>query len=206
MLQEYLLQSAQAVVGREQRCDPDVVREAARSVAVHCANQIRLGIDTRQLHVLFSRALWSVGETTAAQRMLELGVESRRIRSTLMALLDARALAPELWPLVGSGTIRYHESWLAVDSESVWCLDTTQIPGWADETELAQSLAIQRILKEVAPVWDRTAGRGCLASRGEVGCGSVGWQIDVLRAWLQKCASRRGWSAIPRVIQLEISA
>lgn len=206
MLQETLIKSVHQYADLSTGHDLDVVREAARSVAVHCASRIRFGIETGQLHLLFSRALWSVGETAVAEQMLELGVESRQIRATLLALLQAGAVAPDLWPLVGNGTIRYHESWLAADSQPVWCLDTPRITGWGDETELAQSLALKRIICSLAQVWDQTNGAGCLATRGEVGQDRPGWQIRMVRAWLEQCAHLRGWRSIPRVLRMELSA
>ena len=201
ILQNHLLESARAALPADEP-EPCVVREAAHSVAVYCRAAVMRGVTTQELHVLFSRALWSVGRMDAARQVLELGVESRRMRVTLLALLSGRALSPDLWSLVGAGAIRLRERSVAFDAEAVWCVDTSRISGWESDTELARHLALQRILSLLAPVWDAASGQGMLAIR----CTTPDKEEikRLARNRLRKVASARQWQHCPHVVQLRL--
>lgn len=200
VLQDHLLQAAQMAL-LPSESERDCVKEAARSVAMYCAPSLSRGIGTQNLHVLFSRALWTVGAVDEARRLLEREVESKRVRAGVLALLSANVSVPELWPLVDRGAIRYGDEWLALENGSVWCLDLNGLPGWQSDTELARSMAGQRLVSLLAPVWDATSGRGHLGLLGSVAdCKEAQWMLQSRLEWI---AIQRNWMHCPRVVRLK---
>lgn len=198
LLQHHLLQAVRQVLP-ETESNRALVTEAARSVAVYCAPALSDGIPTEDLHVLFSQALWSVGEVDSARHVLELEIESRRLRTTLTKLLSARGLTPDLWMLALSGVLRHHQPWMGFEDGPAWCLDVQQISGWPSDTELARSMAVDRIVSRLAPVWDATSGRGCLAVK--IPAGVSGEECEWASARMVRLAAQRGWSHRPHVVR-----
>ena len=146
-----------------------------------------------------ARALWSVGEHTAAHTvaagLLADGADEPDARRVLEQsafdprlgfLLEARVLRPLRW--------QYQPEPLA------WVLDFGRLQrDTAGHMALFCLRGLQDMLAAAAGVWDDTAGRGALALKG--------WPApqeaeDFCRAFLERCRHRRGWAATPRVLQL----
>ncbi len=179
-----------------------VFRDVARSVAVYCADDLRRGIPSTDLHVLLSRALWGVGATDTAEQVLTDHLEQRSIKMTLKALLSVSDVSPMLWRAVVRGAVRRRTDWLSADHMPLWVLDLERIHMAACDMELARFMTARILLRALAPVWDATTGHGALAVRGHDAPAQSpaipSFCSDVLR---HESRVRR-WRAVPRVLRL----
>jgi hypothetical protein len=142
--------------------------------------------------MLSSRALTSIGEHRAAQRVL----------------------------VHGTGLVRPAQ-WEVTGGDAMWVLDLKQITVLSDtclELVLFQSLNL--IVETLADVWNETAGRGVLGLRHVSSAASRllgredGKQLEemareirgVCEDKLAKIAGERGWDDTPSIMDLDLFA
>ena len=178
-----------------------VFRDVARSVAVFCADDLRRGIPSTDLHVLLSRALWGVGATDTAEHVLTDHLEQRSIKKTLQALFSVSDVSPMLWRAVVRGAVRRRTDWLSADHMPLWVLDLERIHMAACDMELARFMTVRILLRALAPVWDTATGHGALAVR----CRDEPPQSLAIPAFcrdvLRHESRIRRWRVTPRVLR-----
>ena len=147
-------------------------------------------VDSRYLVMLAARALSSIGEGSAARRLL---------------LYGTGLVVPSEWDVTGD--------------EAVWVLDLRQITVRDDAPlELVFFGSLNIILETIAEVWDSTQGRGTLGLRHV--CGAVGALMggsgskkrsaeltdeirSLCRRKLDQVGRERGWEETPQVMDLD---
>jgi hypothetical protein len=190
---------------------PQSVDEAARAVAAYCVHDLeRQALTQRHLQLLFSHALCRVGEREAARRLLgEQGAGTGHADGCIAVL--ERASSP--WPAVDWLARRvYREAdFAAFPDGCCWTLDWARLqPAEGVALECTYFQLLRTLLREAAPLWDPTSGRGTLAHAGLAhhfaGTGVQrralrrSWVCDVLdwsRLLLARTAAERGWAAAP---------
>ncbi len=173
---------------------PDWADEVSKAVSAYVEDGTSAGIyvDSDALVLLTSRAMSSVGQKDAAQRVLVFG---------------CGVVTPSTWELLGSGT--------------TWTLDFGRLTGPASDAslELVFFGSLQAVLASIAEVWDETAGAGTLALRhARAAASSVvgkhkgpGIQafVEEIRhtclAKLHQLAGKRTWQTVPDLLLLEVT-
>jgi hypothetical protein len=147
-------------------------------------------VESKYLVMLTSRALSSVGEGAAARRLL----------------------------LFGTGLVKPSE-WEVSGGDSMWVLDLKQMTVRTDVVlEMVFFNSLNIVLDSIADIWDENSGRGVLGLRNvccvaEAMIGSAAKKSKALVAAreireascskLEKIGKDRGWSEIPRVVDLD---
>lgn len=187
----HLTGELESVCGEELTIDADNVQELAR--AVECFVEEEVGgdaVDSKYLVLLASRALTSLGEGTAAQRML---------------LFGTGLLKPAEWEVSGSA--------------AMWVLDLRQMTVRDDAgLELVFFGSVNMILEAMAYLWDASEGSGvlglrhvCLTAASILGDGARDVDVFALAqelrsmcsAKLEQIGQERGWSSLPHVLNLD---
>ncbi len=175
-------------------------RDMARGVATYCADDLVHGMPASYVPMLVSRALWGVGETDAAECVMNGHVEQRAVKQTLKALLSVSDVSPVLWKAVVAGAVRWNKEWITAEQAPVWRLDLTRIRRTACDMELASLLMVRTLVRALAPAWDATAGAGTLTVRVDGSERADRTMPAYIRSVLQREATARKWTATPRVL------
>lgn len=171
--------------------DEDMVEQLSRAVACYLEQDRAVTLTTsRDLALLASRALASLGETGAARRMV---------------VFATGLVKPAEWEVRNRGTL--------------WILDLRQMtvqdqPG----LELLLFHSLRMILEAMAEVWDRTGGHGSLGlqhvcqtavalgiSRGKKRIVFEREMLQTIRSMLHHIGTQRGWESLPEVLNLDLS-
>jgi hypothetical protein len=140
------------------------------------------------LHQLVAQALSAVGEPHAARRVF----------------------------LHGAGLVRPSE-WTVTGRDAAWILDLRQMTVYADVSiELVLFRCLNSVVDSMADVWDETGGEGVLglkhvaaaagacASGSTAGTRNLAEEIkDICRGRLHRLRAARGWTHVPRVMNME---
>lgn len=168
------------------------IEELAKAVECALEEQDDLARDdSKQILLLASRALSSLGEEEAARRLA----------------------------ILGSGTVRPSE-WHVVGGRDVWVLDLSQLlAGNGTGLELAFFIAINIVLESMADVWDESSGSVVLGLRhvspaaSKLAGNSSGKKAaSALAAEIRMACERklcrmrlvRGWRESPEVLSLDM--
>ena len=190
---------------------PPRVQEAAAAVAAYCVQEIGpRGLSDRHLSLLFSRALLRAGEGEAARRLLGHDAEDVERESACLAALD-RLAAP--WPVVDwfARRVCRPSSFVAFGEGACWTLDWARLQATSGPPlEVAYAGLLDRMITDLAPLWDATQGRGTLCHigldrhfSGVAGLRTAArgvWARDVCersRDLLARESARRGWTQVP---------
>lgn len=190
-VREHLEDELRAGGGPALAQDETVIEQVAVAVDTYLrqAGPATPALDARQLVVLASRALSSLGHGLAARRMLVMG---------------SGLVRPATSTITGAGPL--------------WTLDLEQMTVRDGQpTELLFYQVLQAILEAVADVWDATQGEGALALRhvsttaAALRGGRDGRDRALLRREIKRWTGgklmaigvRRGWRTAPRVIDLD---
>lgn len=174
--------------------------DVARGVATYCADDAGRGLCVSELHALCSRALWSVGETDIACRILDDHLEGRCIRDTLKTLLSLQEVSPLLWRAVVRGVVRRRMNWATSDGMPIWVLDLARLDTTPCDLELARFMMVRTLLRAMASVWMASGGIGVMvvrmrgATRREIAV-----LLDLCRDALDRERAHRKWRTAPRV-------
>jgi hypothetical protein len=205
-------QLLQGWAGRKGSRAPQFVNEAARAVAAYCERDLASQpLTERHLQLLFTRALCRVGERESARLVLGEGGDDAGGRAvSYMAVLE-RTASP--WPAVDWLARRVYRAadFTAFPGGCCWTLDWGRLqPAAGEALEFTYIQLLRTLLREVAPLWDPTSGRGTLAHAGLArhfaGSGMRlqavrrGWALEILdwsRLLLARTATERGWAEAP---------
>jgi hypothetical protein len=192
---------------------PERAAEIARGVAAYCAEIGGAALPSDYLAALVSRALAGAGEESAARHFAETSLPGGRNEELLGTMRKLRGLPPAVWQVFTSGLIR-PSRWLA-NGGVTWVLDLSRLrAGAEDRMELSFLQGLRALLHAVAPIWDEDGGEGVLGLRAvprlrragrrrrQASPDVQGFCQDVMR----RLRSRRGWTAIPRVVNLDAAA
>ncbi len=195
----FLLQEMETRCAATTRQSRALYQDVARSVAVYCADEVGRGVPSSELHALFSRALWGVGETSVARQVLDHHVDQRAIRETLQALLSVNEVSPLLWRSVVRGVIRRRTKWATADDVPLWVLDVMRLDTASCDMELARFLMVRTLLISLTPVWNASSGRGALAVRCGMASPEARNLLMLCRGVLARESEQREWRVVPRI-------
>lgn len=174
------------------RLDRDTVYELGLAVEEYLSDRNPdETVAARDVTLLASCALASIGETVAARRLVILG---------------SGLVKPTRWEVTGQ--------------DSVWILDLKEIaPKQQPCLEMFFLKCLNLVFDSIADVWDTTGGKGTLGLRHVcasacVLLGETGSRKEVVaitseikgfcRDKLRQLARHRGWTTVPDVLNLDI--
>ena len=192
VIASYIMDELGEVCGRDLVVNPSNVEELAGAIESFLKNNgSSAAVDSKYLVMLASRALSSIGEKRAAQRLL----------------------------LFGTGLIRPAE-WEITNGESMWVLDLKQITVKNDVfLELVFLNSLHIILESIADIWDESDGHGvlglrniCCVASSLLGAQGKTKKISSLAGEIKRLCDRkleqigdeRGWSEFPHVMNLDM--
>jgi hypothetical protein len=192
VIASYIMDELGEVCGRDLVVNPSNVEELARAIESFLKHNGNPSvIDSKYLVMLASRALSSIGEKQAAQRLL----------------------------LFGTGLIKPAE-WEITSGKSMWVLDLKQMTVKNDVfLELIFLNSLHIILESIADIWDESDGHGVLGLRNVccVGSSLLGApgktrKLSSLAGEIKRLCDRkleqigdaRGWSEFPHVMNLDM--
>jgi hypothetical protein len=184
---------------------PEHTGEIAQAVAAYCVQwQDESTLSSDYIAMLVSRALRAAGEEKAARHFSD----GRNLSET-KSVFHFRDVPPALWSVFASRLIR-PSRWLVDHGRVIWTLDLSRFRLDADlGLELAFHQAIRAILYAVAEIWDESSGAGILglsgiARRTSKKKSAIDVQI-LCRDLLERIKTERGWTFMPRVLNLDIA-
>ena len=192
VIASYIMDELGEVCGRDLVVNPANIEEMACAIESFLKNNGNpTAVDSKYLVMLASRALSSIGEKQAAQRLL----------------------------LFGTGLIKPAE-WEITNGESMWVLDLKQITVKNDVfLELIFLNSLHIILESIADVWDESDGRGtlglrniCCVASSLLGASGKTKKMSSLAGEIKRLCDRkleqigdeRGWSEFPQVMNLDM--
>jgi hypothetical protein len=176
-------------------------REAAHVVSVQWADRMAQGVPETDLCAGLSRALWGVGETEAASRLVDHYVAAPAVRDTLLRLLASSEVSAALWHAVVRGVVRCRPQWVSAAGSDIWVLDGRQLDASMWTMDLMWRPAVDELVAGMAPVWDATDGAGLVAVIEPVAVKALtaGRLADEVAYRLTAAQAARGWGQRPRV-------
>ena len=171
------------------------------------------------LLLLIARALWAVGEETAARRFIEAQGSEWRVAPPFVEAALARDMSVPHWrALLDARAVR---STTTLAQGAIWIVDLQRLMGSGrGGLELTALRVINAVIDRIAGVWDHSRGKGILGLR----------HLDTAAAAVLECSRRcrkssamaleirtqcairlqavgqsREWTAVPEVINLDIN-
>lgn len=211
----------QACSGGAGLTDAEQQWEVARSVAFHAAREHeRTGVlPAGYLALLAARALWAVGESEAARRLIALKSEELGFPTKCADAVFHSDIPLQIWwTLLSLRAVRPSGAFESARGK-VWSLDLSRtFCGERDCLELMAFRVTNAIVQAIAPLWDESAGQGALALRNVRAVASSllrGGRKDrktmMLASEIRRLCSRkfrvlresRGWTDCPVVLSLD---
>ena len=210
-LQEHLLRELTHVAAEEPADVEERLTAVSQGVAAYCADRAERGMPSRELHLFLSRALWGVGETHLAHRLVSNQMEPHSIKQTLLELLPYREISPLLWEGVARGVVRCSTGWISTKQQALWVLDLSRIEHWRETLALARWLTVRTMILAMAPLWDTARGNGALGVSVDAGSGDERQRstqsqmddvLDLCQTVLDRERKRRDWHDTPCVLRM----
>jgi hypothetical protein len=179
-------------------------QEISESLAVFCQSQPHL--PRHSLSLLMARSFCITGDPDAATRILKYDRAHSSHAGSWLEVLSAEYPFPELFPLFSARALRPLR---LASAGSLWVLDFKNIHlTEADRHELILFQTIRVLAEQVSNVWKKSSGQGTLGITGLDRMlrrrQDVEPFLNHLRAVLERCAQKNGWSAVPSVLLLDL--
>lgn len=193
-------------------------KAAAESVAWFLAPEEGTCFDSKDVALLLSRALWSVGCGSVAQRLLEKQRMDSGLPVAFPGMVEGSAAAFAAWRALVSADAVRSRALAAFENSMILVVDLSRLfLAESGIIELAVFRSLHRLLDVVACFWDSSGGKGvlglknlpvtasdCLGLFGRKRAEFVdetmwfcGNRLDLIR-------SARSWKRSPQVVNLDL--
>ncbi|MBU4200688.1 MAG: hypothetical protein KKG09_11135 [Verrucomicrobia bacterium] len=198
---------------------PGAARELSLAVEAFIRDNHRdEALASEYLLLLIARALWAIGEETAARRFIKAQGAVWRVAPPFVEAALARDLSVPHWRALLDARVVQSSATLA--RGAIWIVDIQRLMGpGRGGLELTALRVVNAVIDRIAGVWDHSQGKGILglrhldaAAAAVLGCScrcrkSSDMALEIRSQCvirLRAAGQSRGWPAVPEVINLDI--